>query len=80
MRNRKIQKKSEQIQKIKKYHYGFFSSQNRLEKVEKERKQKLSLCLVPARRVKENCKKIEKSYYGFVSSQNRLEKAEKEKK
>ena len=79
----KYKKKSEQIQKIKKYHYGFFSIQNRLEKVEKEWKQKLLLCLVPARRVKGNCKKsekIEKFYYGFFSSQNRLEKAEKEKK
>ena len=32
MRNRKLQKK------IKKYHYGLISSQNRLEKLEKERK------------------------------------------
>ena len=27
---------SKKIKKIKKYHYGFISSQNRLEKVEKE--------------------------------------------
>ena len=33
MRNRELQKKkSKQIQKIKEYYYGFFSSQNRLEK------------------------------------------------
>ena len=31
----RIQKK---LKKIKKHHYGFFSSQNRLEKLEKERK------------------------------------------
>ena len=31
-------KKSNKIQKIKKYHYGFISSKNRLEKDEKERK------------------------------------------
>ena len=33
-RPRQIEKK---VQKIKKYHYGFLSSQNRLEKAEKER-------------------------------------------
>ena len=38
MRNRKYQKNSEKIQKIKKYHYGFISSQNKLENDEKERK------------------------------------------
>ena len=37
-RNRKFQKNSQKIQKVKKYHYGFFSSQNRLENAEKERK------------------------------------------
>ena len=34
----KIPKKQKKIQKSKKYHYGFISSQNRLEKDEKERK------------------------------------------
>ena len=37
-RNRKFQKNSKKIQKIKKYHYGFISSQNWLENTEKERK------------------------------------------
>ena len=37
-RNRKFQKNSKKIQKIKKYHDGFISSQNRLEQSEKERK------------------------------------------
>ena len=36
--NRKFQKNSKKIKKIKKYHYGFISIQNRLEKVEKEKK------------------------------------------
>ena len=36
-RNRKFQKNSNKIQKIKKYHYGIISSQNRLENAEKER-------------------------------------------
>ena len=36
-RNRKFQKNSKQIQKIKKYHYGFISIKNRLEKAKKER-------------------------------------------
>ena len=37
-RNRKFQKNSNKIQKIKEYHYGLISSQNWLEKVDKERK------------------------------------------
>ena len=36
--NRKFQKNNTKIQKIQKYHYGFISSQNRLEKPDKERK------------------------------------------
>ena len=34
----KIPKKQQKIKKIKKYHYGIISSQNRLGKAEKERK------------------------------------------
>ena len=37
-RNRKFQKNCKKVQKIKKYNYGFHSSQNRFEKAEKERK------------------------------------------
>ena len=37
MRNRKFQKNNKKIQKIKKYHYEFISSQNRLGKDEKKR-------------------------------------------
>ena len=37
-RNRKFQKNSKKIQKIKKYQYGFISSQSRLEKAATERK------------------------------------------
>ena len=37
-RKRNFQKNSKNIQKIKKYHYGFISSQNRSEKAEKNRK------------------------------------------
>ena len=37
-RNRIFQKNSKKIQKIKKYHYGFISIQNRLEEAEKNRK------------------------------------------
>ena len=36
-RNLKFQKNCNKSQKIKIYHYGFHSSQNRLEKAEKER-------------------------------------------
>ena len=35
---RKFQKNSKNIQKIKKYHYGFISGQNLLENAEKEKK------------------------------------------
>ena len=37
-RKTKFQKNSKKIQKIKKHHYGFISSQNWLEKAEKARK------------------------------------------
>ena len=37
-RNRKFQKKSKKIQKIRKHYYGFFLSQNTLGKAEKEGK------------------------------------------
>ena len=37
-RNRKFQKNSKNIKKIKKYHYGIISRQNSFEKVKKERK------------------------------------------
>ena len=37
-RNRKFQNNSKQIQKIKKFLYGFISSQNRMEKAETDRK------------------------------------------
>ena len=58
--NKKFQKNSKKIQKIKKYHYGFISSQNKLEKTEKERKQKLSFRYVPTRQVGGKSKKIAK--------------------
>ena len=58
--NRKFQKNSKKIQKIKKYHYGLISSQNRTVKDEKDRKEKLSFRSVPIRRVIENSKKNNK--------------------
>ena len=36
--NLKFQNKTKKIQQIKIYHYGFISSQNRLENAEKEKK------------------------------------------
>ena len=42
------------VKKLKKYHYGFLSSQNRFEKAEKERKYKLSVRSVPTRLEIEN--------------------------
>ena len=37
-RNRKLKKKAKKLKKLKKHQYGFFSSQNKLGKAEKERK------------------------------------------
>ena len=37
-RNRKFKKNNKKIQRFKSYHYGFISSQKKLEKDEKERK------------------------------------------
>ena len=53
-------KKAKKFKKIKKYDYGIISNQNRLEKAENERKQKLSFHFVSTRRVIENNKKIGK--------------------
>ena len=86
-RNIKFQKNSKKGRKIKQCQYGLISGQNRLEKSEKERKQKLLFRFVPTRRVIENLKKkgkkfikLIKHHYGFISSQNRLEKFKKERK
>ena len=72
MRNRKFQKNSKKIQKIKKYHYGVISSQNRLEKAQRE---KIKI-IVPFRsksmrnrKFQKNGKKIKKSkkyHYGVI--------------
>ena len=73
-RNRKFQKNSKKIQKIKKYRYGFILSQNRLGKDSRE-KMKIIVPFgsIHTRRVIENSKTIEKNiqkiqkyYYGFV--------------
>ena len=61
---RRVIKNSKKIaknfKKLKKYNYGFISSQNRMETTEKERKQKLTFNFVPAQREIENSKKIAK--------------------
>ena len=72
--------------KIKKYHYKFISSQNRLEIDEKERNKNYRS--VPTRYVIENSKQIAKKFKklkkkyrcGFISSENRQKKAAKERK
>ena len=61
MRNRKFQKNSKKIQKIKNYHYGVISSQNRLEKAQREKiKIIVSFRSVPTRRIRENSKENSK--------------------
>ena len=57
--NRKFQKNSKKIQKIRKHHRSFFSSQNRMGMAEKERKKKSFRC-VSTQLEKENSKKIAK--------------------
>ena len=59
-RNRKFKRNSKKIQKIRKHHHSFFSSQNNLGNAEKWRKLKLSFRSVPTRRIIENSKKISK--------------------
>ena len=61
-RNRKFQKNSEKIQKIKNQHFGNFSSQNKQGMAEKERKKKKSFRGVPSRPVIENSKKVVKKF------------------
>ena len=64
-RNRKFKKNSKKIQKFKKHHYVFSSSQNKLGKDEKERKlkkKKKSFQRVPTGPVIENSKKIVKIF------------------
>ena len=60
-RNRKFQKNSKQIQKIRKYHHSFFSSENTLGKATKEKKYKKSFRCVPGRLVIEILKKQQKN-------------------
>ena len=65
MRNRKFQKNYKKIQKIKKYHYEFISSQNRLEKDEKDRNKNfrfVSFRFIPTQRVTLNFKNIAKKF------------------
>ena len=69
-RNKKFKKNRK---KFKKYHCGFILSQNRLNKAEKDGKQKLSFRFIPIRRIIENSKKIGKNFkklkiyrFGFI--------------
>ena len=74
------------IPKIKKYHYGFISSENGWKRLRK-RKNKI---IIPFRfyqtrnrKFQKNRKKfikLKKYHYGFISCQNWLEKTEKERK
>ena len=53
----KIKKKQpKKFKKLKKYHYGFISSQNRMQKTEKEGKKKLLFRSVPTQPVTKNSK------------------------
>ena len=82
--SKKIVKK---LKKVKKYHYGFISSQKSVGKGGERDKIKIIVTFrsYPTRNLKfqKNCNKIQKIkiyHYGFISSKNMLEKVEKEKK
>ena len=65
MCNKKFQKNNKKIQKIKKYHYEFISSQNRLEKDEKVRNKNYRFILFRSypmrnRKFHKNSKKFKK--------------------
>ena len=56
------------LKKLKKYHCGFISIQNKLKKAEKDGKQKLSFHFVTTRHVKKNSKKIAKKFKKFKNT------------
>ena len=59
--NRKFQKNSKKINKFRKHHHSFFSSQNKLGRAEKGRKKKIvPMCSYPTRNTKSQ--KIEKKF------------------
>ena len=74
--------------KIKKYHYKFISSQNRVEINEKERNKNYRsvpfrsypICIESSKQIAKKFKKLKKYRCGFISSKNRQEKAAKERK
>ena len=66
-RNRKFQKNRKKFKKkLKNTIVASIYSQNRLEKAEKDRKQKLSFRFVPTRHIIENSNKIEKKSENLV--------------
>jgi len=84
--NRKFQKNSKKIQKIKKHHYGFSSSQNKLGKAEKESKKNRSNEFLPTRnrklkiKIAKNLKKLKNTITASLQdkiSWERLRKREK---
>ena len=85
-RNRKFQKNSKKIQKIRKNHHSFFQAKKGWERPRKREKKKSFRC-IPTRtgieNSKKNRKKIQnfgKHHHSFFSSQNRLGKTEKGRK
>ena len=74
-RNRKFQKKSKKIQKFRKYHHSFVSSQNSLGKATKERKGNKSFRCASSRPVIEHSikkakklKKLENTILAFLQA------------
>ena len=68
-RNLKFRKNSNKIQKIKIYHYGSISSQNRLVKAEKEKKQ---LIIDPYRSYPTQNRKFQKIAKKFKNLKNTI--------
>ena len=77
MRNRKFQKISKKLKKLKNTIMNSFQAKIGWKMMGKRENKKLSFRFVSTRRVIENfkkiAKKIQKYHYGFLSSQDRLE-------
>ena len=84
--NRKFQKNSKKIQKIRKHHHSFFSSQNRMGMAEKERKKKIVLMgFYPTRKRKcqknsKTIQKIRKHHHSYFQAKIGWERPRKKEK
>ena len=84
-RKRKFQKNCKEMQKIKKHHYGFISSENGMGQAEIDTKKKKVIIpihskLTQNREFQKSNKKIKNHPYGFIRSRNGTGQAESDTK